>query len=370
MIWYKKILILLIVTIIIKRYISIYIILFLILFSLEHLYFLSYVKKIFIKDRYICIEPEYKHLDNIVDLWIHYCKLCAFKRIYLLCKKTKISLLTILLAIIIISLGIPIKVLKVVNFLIEYGSLKEGIKLLYYTEYDLIKDCKIENLKGRILLNNQLETFFMHFLHAARNNKEIMKDLDKITYFFSKSQKVIFNDFTRNANKKLPVYWVTPYIGDRQVCRPHLGEHYEEARRTWYQVSNFAKINEAFQKKFLYLPELVTSHAKNPGTIFSSHYTKVIVNKNWEPKYVSAHILIGFKCMYSEELGNTDITIEDRINFLNSREELRTIFKEVGFQDDEFMNRMLLGHYKSIAPLDEETLKKEFLNYINKIKTL
>lgn len=362
MIWYKKFLLLLTLITLITLYKSTYIIIFLILFSLEHLYFLSYVKKIFIKDKYIYIEPEYKQLDNLVDLWICYCKLSAFKRIYLLCKKPKINLLSIPLNIIIILLGIPIKVLQLINFLIKYSSLKEGISSLYFVEYNRIKNCKIENLKGKILLNNQIETFFRIIINS---NNELLKDKIKMINCTLQLQDVINNIIIKNENKKTPINLIIPFRDNKKICHWHPGQFFEKNKIMWHFTSNLKNIDKMYQKELIWIPGLIKNGAENPATICTSQITHIIKDKTRPPIEINSNVLSAFKCINIEELGVTDITAKEYNNYLNDKKKIEIIFKEHGILNDKLINELIMGHFNEITLLDTTMLIQELNNFIN-----
>ncbi len=108
------------------------------------------------RNEYYVIEMKEVSTDklNIFEIWVEYCKICAFTRVYLVLAKKKISLYNMLIGFLIIFFGIPIKILKLFYFfLVNDKSFREGLEVLFYKNFFLVKGRKIEILNNNVLLN-------------------------------------------------------------------------------------------------------------------------------------------------------------------------------------------------------------------------
>lgn len=131
---------------------------FLLIFFFEYVFFIQYIYKIYVNyDDYLVLEVGGLDIgySNILEIWIMYCRLLAFSRLYALLSKKTISW-RVFFSIAVYFLGVPIRFIKIACFLIfkNKGNLKEGIRSLYSNLYYILKDLKIEVLSRKVYLNS------------------------------------------------------------------------------------------------------------------------------------------------------------------------------------------------------------------------
>jgi hypothetical protein len=139
-------------------YKPLYTLCFLLVFFFEYLFFIKYVYTIYINyDGYLILEVGSIDIgySNTLEIWIMYCRLLAFSRLYVVLSKKTIDR-RVIFSIIWYFLGVPIRFIKIIYFLIfkNKRSFKEGIRVLYLNLYYILKDLKIEVLSRKIYLNS------------------------------------------------------------------------------------------------------------------------------------------------------------------------------------------------------------------------
>lgn len=152
-----------------------YVTLFLPIFIFEIVYFLGYLWSIYINyDGYYRIEISEIDLSelSIISIWIEYCKLQSFHRIYrILSRNNHLHLKDILLCMIIIILGLPYRLLVLCyHFLYLHNvSFANSLEHLYINKYFLLKSCKIEVYNRNIYINCYTYIKFINKFNFASN---------------------------------------------------------------------------------------------------------------------------------------------------------------------------------------------------------
>lgn len=186
---------------------------FILVLFYEYLWFINFLINIRRNStNYYIIKIEKLDLSdkNIIEIWVEYCKLLAFKRLYLLLMKNKkVSALGVLKVFFFILFGIPIKFLNLCyHFLFKsQGGFKMGLESLYINLYYTLKECKIEILNKDIYLNcftlgklcksvlkqNSLITE-ANFLKGMRTLKQQAKEFEKFEKEISELNLIMAKD--------------------------------------------------------------------------------------------------------------------------------------------------------------------------------
>lgn len=267
-----------------------YIVVFFIMFSAEPLFFIHDVFFLLKnKKKYCRIEIEEINISSssIILIWLEYCRISAFLKLYtLLSKKRKISASSLLKTFFIIIFSIPYRFLNV-TFVVFYKNkedFKSGIAYLYYSFFYLAKDKKIEVINEEIFLNCYTIGKLFKKIDISRMSEEqiinFIIDLKTITREFQ---------FYEKSNSELVklVKSITYGKNDKIIQAGHYTycEKYNTIHAT-SNIQNFLLLNN--QKIDIPLRSLIKPGADNPGTIVTRENAKIRFDHNtfkWIPQY-------------------------------------------------------------------------------------
>lgn len=183
-----------------KVYIYIYVIF--LVFVWEYYYFCFYIHKLYINKTYCLIKIS--KLDfyesNILELWLEYCKICAFKKLYAILNKNKqISIKSLLKLLIIFILNIPYRLLMLYYKAItsKEEKFRDFLEVLLQKEIFMCQNLKIESIEKKIYLN--CHTFSELIMHLKKFGK-IKNDKETIEKF--KNLAKICQNFYEYETKK------------------------------------------------------------------------------------------------------------------------------------------------------------------------
>lgn len=309
--------------------------------------------------------------SSIIDFWIEFCKINAFKRIYTILKKNKkFQLISIFIMLLLWFFSIPLRYLKLVYFFInERGSFRSKVELMYYREYNKIKGMRIEIFEKKIYLNcstkgklikmllsqNKLiseEKFIkgMSVLHKQASEFQKFENEDRITKL-----NLVVLEKTEGREKKDLTAWVKI---------PHYT--YVENNAIAHITSNTKFPLAKNQFKTIAMPSLVTKDAKNAGTIITVDYGKIkILPKS---KNVSIYEIQGVLLDWEDVFNKGDKEI---YKYVATKDKIyQNIVKEY-FNLDKNVNKELISELRSNA-YSEDLLRDwsgdHWKNIYNKIK--
>lgn len=102
------------------------------------MYSVVYAYKIHTTREYYILhfDRSYIEVDNILDLFINYSKLLGFNRLYTLLSKRKLTIKSLVLFVIIYTLGLPIHLIRVwyCVFIQNKGTIYDGFYTICHEE--------------------------------------------------------------------------------------------------------------------------------------------------------------------------------------------------------------------------------------------
>lgn len=171
-------------------YKPLYLILIFTIFSYEHFLFINLVSSLLKakkSERYTCfnIAPlERTNLNSTYEVWLKINEIYAYRRLYSILVSKKLSMRSILFTAIVIFFGLPVKVYKIMKFLIQNNySLHESLSYFYNLNYETIKNKKIEIIYKKIYLNPLAKADVVKKIVKLNPNKspeEITKIYEKL----------------------------------------------------------------------------------------------------------------------------------------------------------------------------------------------
>lgn len=242
----------------------------------EYLWFVNFIINIYNNyTKYYIIEVEEIDISakNSFEIWIEYCKLQAFKRLYiLLMKNKKLNTLNVFKTFFIIIFSIPFKLLTLAYFFLvkkNNEKFRTNLNTLYVNSYNKLKYCKIEVLNKKIYLNcftvgklcnNLLKRNSLineeNFLYGIRALKTQSKEFEKFEI-----ENIELNLISAKDKNNDLIYW------------PHYG--WKEGTTTLHGTSKLPSYLHVTQLNDVPIPDLVKFGAKNPATIITKDVTKV-----------------------------------------------------------------------------------------------
>lgn len=246
-------------------------ILFWSLFYFEYTWFLIYSSKLWYgRDDYCSI--SIKELDvselNIIELWIEYCKICAFSRLYLLLSRKKIGFLGLILYVVILVIGLPYKLVKLFYFIFKCkGDLRDSLDQLYFRVYYTYRYNKIEVLEGRIYLN----CYSLLKLLIKSDVRHLSKkcQFEYLDVLRKKCYEISLLDRQRSSNVKFEMSKLI-LKENIEISQPHYTylEKRGEGNYTIHPTSNLPSLENS-QKATLAMPSAVKHGSKLPATVLS-----------------------------------------------------------------------------------------------------
>ena len=210
------------------------------------------------------------------ETWLEYSKLMAFKRVYYVLSKKKISFRVLFKSFCFFILGIPKRFLDLLFYFLykNKASFREGLDVLYYHSYYELRYAKIEVLNGEITLNcNDLGKIMGRVLNKHNSEKVISLIL---------SLKDASSDFSKyELENSEYVKMISGGIVTKEgtsVKMPHY--LHEEKGHILHASSNIGINLDNSQFSDVSMGSLIKKGAKNPGTIFSADGKISFLTKN------------------------------------------------------------------------------------------
>ena len=271
---YKKILICLFLILFYIK--SIFAFTFLLLFVVEYAWILTYFIQIYLNwDGYFRIEPDEIDFSSstMFEVWLAYCKLQAFSKIYLFFLKKKFNLRSFLFFILIILLGIPYRILKLAYYFINSTQItfRDALEALCFDASYLLKDKKIEILGHQILLN-------CHTLGKLLARVDVRtKTEEELVVLVVKLQKLAVEFWETEKNCEKVKF-------EKGVLETHEGErvfgHYTLLLNghALHATSNTAVKLQPSQFVEVAIPTFIKPGSKYPGTVASKNIKKFLAS--------------------------------------------------------------------------------------------
>ena len=227
---------------------------------------------------------------SVLEIWMEYCKLQAFQKIYSLFLRKKSFY-----GIVIIVFDVPFKILKLFFYFIfrtKFG-LKLSLENLYFKSYCNLKNCKIEILNWKIYLNcHTLAKLAISLGMLDKTSKKnvlgAIKDLKKEVAKFEKIEK--------KSEEFQTFYLGDAYHKDGEIYKSHYT--FFENSATIHATSNVPKELLASQKVDSPLPTLTKFGSRNPGSIITTDVKHI--NTYGKFKKVPKHELDAIKFNHQE----------------------------------------------------------------------
>lgn len=218
---------------------------------------------------------------SLLDVWLEYCKLQAFKRLYIIFLKKNFSLKSVVSGLLIFFLGLPIRFLRLCyRLFMNPCSLRSSLESLYFENYHILKDCKIEILNKKIYLNCfTVGKFFSKFSKCSISSAKLLEVSLELQMFLKECEKY---ESEVKGSTELELVRLVDKNGNF-ITSPHYS--YFEKNNCFHATNNLpSRINE--RPKILLSTELnqwkqapingmFSSESKNPGTIVSHNAWKI-----------------------------------------------------------------------------------------------
>lgn len=337
-----------IIPIIIILYLKpLYFIISFLLFFIEYIYFIHFLFEIYnnFNDYY---KLEIKEIDisvtNCLMLWNEYCKILAYKKVYSLFMKKKVGFHNVIVMLIIFTFTIPLKFLKLCYYFIikNNNNFRTGLEFLFFDNYKLVKNLKIEVLNRKIYLN--CYTIGKLCRELFKNNSLITKENFVKGVCALKNQAELIERF-ENSGDKVRVDLISGIdCKNKKIFSPHFG--YYENNKTIHSTSNIKFAIRNDQINDVPMPSLIKPNSPNPGTVISLKVDKIVKIDRY--KLISRYELDAIIYNYQEEFNLTN----DRRNYILSKDDvfrdiLSNYFK-IDKVDKTFMKELVSNNYTYI----------------------
>jgi hypothetical protein len=346
---------------------SFYSIVIVLLFVFEYFYLFFYLFNIY-KNYYNYYVIDVIEIDlsilSSLDIWIEYCKLLAFKRIYFLFMKKKIKIYNIFLMFIILILHIPVKFIKIFLFFIKSDkNFYDTLLLLYIHEFWLLKKLKIEVFDCKIHLN---------CFTVGKLSREILKRNPLLT---QKDFLSAINDFKREVSNFNELDYETEkmdllFAKDKNntiMFKPHFG--YVQYNNTLHSTSKIPVVLLHNQKVSSPMPSLIANHAKNPGTIVTTNVGSITRLERYKIIPRSEVVTIMYNNKNTFDLNDKELNIisNKEVAFLNI---FNRYFIDNNIIGDAFFENMLINNYRFTLQYSSNDSWVSEYNFLNKYPIL
>lgn len=308
------------------------------LFYFEYIWFMVYSIKLWSKwDDYCCVYIKDVDLSDLstIEVWIEYCRISAFSRLYSLLSRKRMSFINLLLCFFIITFGLPYRLIKISYVLFMYNmNFKDSLRHFYISAYRLNQHKKIEVLRGHVTLNCYTYLKFLNSINFKNLSKEMqflcIKDFRNLCLYNIKE------DSERSKEIELVLSKIKTKEGI--IIPPHYGKI---VNSNFIHVTS-KKPNILESQKFL--PAMISAikpGAKSPGSVLSTD-----INDCWK---------IG-KSIYvpSSEFDSVVYDYADMYNIPKSRCEY--------IRDKDIRIQELLHKYTNLSEKEVKILKEEIRN--------
>lgn len=268
----------------------------LILFFMENFYFANYAFKFYTykkQDSYNCLQYNYdpNGLNSAFEIWLNIANILAYKKVYILCLKKKISFLSFLRTFLIILSGIPFKLLKIAFFLIKKNnSIRNNLLEYFYLNYNDIKNTKIEIINKRVYLNCSTRIDILKKITHFNRNKDSVE-------IFNIYRRLMNINATNMAAKKSLTQFNMGFLTSEEGVKIKGGHWSRESvikingdkvKTITHATSSVpSKISDT-QFASIVMPDLQKKGSQNPGTIFTTGRYIYIPYNAMASKFVSS----------------------------------------------------------------------------------
>lgn len=279
----------------------------------------------------------------------------AFKRVYAVLSKRKMSFYILSRSLCFFILGIPKRFVDLLFYFIftNKGGFKDGLENLYYHSYYELRYLKIEVLESKFTLNcNSIGKIAL----KVSNGYNSKKVFDLICSFKKASQD--FSDYELKNQKYVRMIsaGITTEEGIN-IRTPHY--LYEEKGNIMHSTSNTNTNLEKSQFREVAINTLIKEGAKNPGTIVSKNAKISFITKG--SKMIPMYELDAIKYNKIEffDLSQHSYKYIYHKNLIY-REIMRT---HLGYVDENLVKELSSNHYTAV--LSNATIE-DILNEIDR----
>jgi hypothetical protein len=197
----------------------------------------------------------------------------AFQKIYIFLSKKKFSFKNLIVLIIVIILKLPLKILKLFYYFIclKNMSYLDGLEILYFKLFYLLKNLKIEILNNKIYLNCFSLGQLIH--HIKQTNLTISNEKLFLLILNLKNASLDFYNY-ENLNQNMVKFNLTKAFDKNNSLIYNYHYTYIEKFNSIHATSNIPEKLEIYQKIDSAIPRLIKSFSNNPGTIITESVVK------------------------------------------------------------------------------------------------
>jgi len=282
----------------------VYTIVFLTLFYAEYWFFIRFfiTLRSHPNDYY---RLEIKEIDlsdmGFFDLWIEYCKIQAFQRIYFLYSSKKLKFRNIFYTFIIVMLNIPFKFLKLSYLLLKSNkNFRTTLELLYIQSFYLIKNYKIEVLNGKIYLN--CCTIGKFCAEVLKLNPNLTKENFKAGIDALQTQMRDFLEYETKPDMHIKINLAQATDHNNKVLFTTHYTYFERSSilKSVHMTSNvpqhITNKNIIIPNKDIIIPDIATQSMIAKNTILKQQYTKSQIKEQNIEEYLKEHSKETLQC--------------------------------------------------------------------------
>lgn len=244
-----------------------------IIFIIELLFIISNMIDIYYNDSYMCIKiRDVNDIDirnmNIIKIWSYYIELNSFEKTYKFLSKKKINFKNIILLIIIYIFGIPMRMIRLINYRVISIRYRENIiNICVNLSFENINK-KIEVLNGKIELNcytsrKLIENIINNTPKEKRNIENIINTLFKIGELRKNFNKL---------NKEREEFKHSIVFKDNKILHMKHFSYVDPKTGTMIHGTSNASDTNKFHKDQIItkpMPSLIKEGAEDPKTIIT-----------------------------------------------------------------------------------------------------
>lgn len=297
----------------------VYVLLFVLIFSLENILFLNLVFKLLKfkkKKLYESFKLESKDICSLstYESWYAISEINAYVNLYKILSKKKFSFFTIISSLAIVTLGIPVKMIRLFNQILKHKNLKISLNNIYTSNYELYKNNKIEVLEGKVYLNcYNRKGIIKVFKDQNLNISETFVKYKEITEVFKKNMKDIDENNSLKSNISFKLGTLITEEGYK-VKRNHYtsiqnfkfqrdGEYYYKC--ALHATSNMPSALTDTQLRGAAMYTLMMNNSKNPGNVFTHGnftFKEVETTEKLVPKWQVLQSIVSIECIEPKDI--------------------------------------------------------------------
>lgn len=247
-----------------------------IIFYLEYFFVISFLFKILTCKSYIKISPSRCDLFQAswMWIWVEYCRISAFKRVYVLFLRKPPTFTNILVFLVVVLLGVPLRIMRVAFNMLkmsDYGF-RVRLEILYEDLLNSLGNTCIEVLDGKILLNCHTRytlALLLRKVSPRSSNEELLNKWKLVKFHL-----LDFRNFEEKTGERFKMMGATlRAVAEGKTTSLHYTQNMSikqfQLDGLIHSTSNVNAQIEINQYPSTALRDQILAKAPNPGTILT-----------------------------------------------------------------------------------------------------